>query len=335
MSDRSAPLLDVRDLRVDFPIRSTVLRRRIGSTSAVNGVSFSLAAGETLGLVGESGSGKSTTALAVLRLLPVTSGRVLFRGVDLTALSTRQMRARRREIQVVLQNPASALDPRMTVGDILAEPLRIHGIGAAAHHRERAVELLELVGLRPDHAKRYPHEFSGGQQQRIAIARALAVEPSLLILDEPVSALDVSIQAQVINLLADLQERFGMAYLFISHDLGVVRHLCHRVAVMYWGSLVEQGPIERVYDSPEHPYTRALLDAVPIDDPSQRGTRARALPGDAPASSVPPRGCRFQARCPDVEDICRQQTPVLAPRGDGAHLAACHVGEPVSSAAGD
>ena len=320
----SQPLLEVRDLRVDFPIRSTVLRRRIGSTSAVGGVSFSLDAGETLGLVGESGSGKSTTALALLRLIPVTSGQVLFRGADLTALSPRQMRGHRREIQVVLQNPAAALDPRMTVGDILAEPLRIHRIGAPARHHDRAAELLELVGLHPDHARRYPHEFSGGQQQRIAIARALAVEPSLLILDEPVSALDVSIQAQVINLLGDLQKQLGLAYLFIAHDLGVVRYLCHRVAVMYWGSLVEQGSIAEVYDDPAHPYTRALLDAVPIDDPSQRGTRAKALPGDGPASSVPPPGCRFQARCPKVEDVCRRETPALLPLRDETHTAACH-----------
>jgi len=320
-----APLLEVQDLHVEFPIRSTLLRRKIGSTSAVNGVSFTLDAGESLGLVGESGSGKSTTALAVLRLTEATSGRILYRGTDLSELSPRRMRRFRREIQVVLQNPASALDSRMTVGDILAEPLRIHRIGDRSTHRDRVVELLRLVGLREDHVDRYPHQFSGGQQQRIAIARALAVEPSLLILDEPTSALDVSIQAQIINLLSDLQRDLGLAYLFIAHDLGVVRHLSRRVAVMYWGNAVEYGDIEEVYERPAHPYTRALMSAVPIDDPDQRGATLRELRGDTVTSATPPPGCRFQDRCPLVEDVCRTDAPRLLPVATAGHVAACHV----------
>jgi oligopeptide/dipeptide ABC transporter ATP-binding protein len=321
----TTPLLEVRDLRVDFPIRSALLRRRIGSTSAVNGVGFSLGTGETLGLVGESGSGKSTTALALLRLIPITSGQVLFRGVDLTAFSPRQMRGHRREIQVVLQNPAAAMDPRMTVGDILAEPLRIHRIGAPNGHRDRVAELLELVGLHPDHARRYPHEFSGGQQQRIAIARALAIEPSLLILDEPVSALDVSIQAQVINLLDDLQDEFDLTYVFIAHDLGVVHHVSDRIAVMYLGVVVEVGPSDELFLHPVHPYTEALLSAIPAIEGEQEEVRREriVLEGEVPSPVAPPTGCRFHTRCRYATEICSVERPPLLDHG-GGRFAACH-----------
>jgi oligopeptide/dipeptide ABC transporter ATP-binding protein len=322
----TAPLLEVRDLAKHYPVkRGLVLSRTVGTVRAVDGISFSLATGETLALVGESGCGKSTTARLVLRLIEPTAGQVLFEGTDITGLTGAPLRKLRRRMQIVFQDPFASLNPRMTVGDILEEPLKVHGIGDAAARKARVEELLGLVGLAPYHAGRYPHEFSGGQRQRIGIARALAVEPALIVCDEPVSALDVSIQAQVINLLKDLQARLGLSYLFIAHDLAVVKHAADRVAVMYLGKIVEVASKENLFARPMHPYTRTLLSAIPRPDPRRRGQRQ--LPGgDVPSPMNPPPGCRFNTRCPFATDVCRQQDPALRVMEPG-HFAACHHAE--------
>jgi peptide/nickel transport system ATP-binding protein len=322
---RDDEVLRVEDLVVRFPVRSGPLRRVSGHVRAVDGISFSLAAGETLGLVGESGCGKSTTALAVMRLVAPTSGRILFRGTNLAGYTRRQLRDVRREIQIVHQDPRGSFNPRMNVASIVAEPFRIHGARDGRRVRERVSELLEVVGLSPEHAHRYPHEFSGGQLQRIGIARALALDPQVLILDEPVSALDVSIQAQILTLLQRLRDDLGLAYLFISHDLSVIRHICHRVAVMYMGSIVEIGDRDAVYRQPRHPYTQSLLSAVPAPDPSFRDRKRRiVLRGEIPTSLGPPSGCRFRSRCWKAEPVCTDGAPPLVAGPGGSHPCACH-----------
>ena len=318
----NGPLLEVEGLVKHFPVRRGAFGLVSGHVQAVDGVDFHLNAGETLAIVGESGCGKSTVGRLVLRLLEPTGGSVRFEGEDLLALSDADMRARRQRMQVIFQDPYASLNPRMSVGAMLGEPLMLHGLAKTeAARRARVGELLDLVGLRPDHARRYPHEFSGGQRQRLAIARALAVEPRLIVADEPVSALDVSIQAQVINLMRSLQQRFGLAYIFISHDLAVVKHIADRIAVMYLGKIVETATTEELFLKPRHPYTRALLSAVPLPDPTV--TRERALlEGDIPSAMNPPPGCRFHTRCTFAREACRRDEPVLANDGAG-HATAC------------
>lgn len=316
-------LLIVKDLVKYFPVRKGVLSRAAGYVRAVDGVSFSVQRGQTLSLVGESGSGKTTCGRAILRLIEPTSGAVIFDGVDLTSLRGGEMRAMRKRIQIVFQDPYGSLNPRMTVYSTLAEILATHGLAARAQRRDRVVELLELVGLPPESADKYPHEFSGGQRQRIGIARALAVEPDLIVADEPVSALDVSIQAQILNLLEDLQQRLGLAFLFIGHDLSVVRHISDTIAVMYLGRIVEFGPAEEVFRAPVHPYTIALLSAAPTPDPG-RARHRRILRGDVPSPIAPPPGCRFHPRCPDCQESCKSREQVLAEIGPG-HWVACDV----------
>ncbi len=316
------PLLEVVGLAKHYPIRAGLLSRATGAVRAVDGVGFHVHPGETLALVGESGCGKSTTARLALRLIDPTAGTVRFEGADITALHGAPLRALRRRMQIVFQDPYASLNPRMTVGAILEEPLVVHGIGDRPARQARVAELLGLVGLAPYHAARYPHEFSGGQRQRIGIARALAVEPALVVLDEPVSALDVSIQAQVVNLLGDLQARLGLSYLFIAHDLAVVKHVADRVAVMYLGRIVETGPKAQVFADPRHPYTRLLLSAIPRPDPHRRLAR-QAAQGDLPSPANIPAGCRFHTRCPYVIPVCRTEDPALLPISP-AHLSACH-----------
>ena len=319
----TSPLLKIEELCVNFPLRAGLLRRVTGVVHAVADVSFTVAAGESVGLVGESGCGKTTLGRAVLRLVESTSGRIFFAGEDLRALPARELRRRRRKFQMIVQDPVSTLNPRLTVGDSIGEALDIHHLTPdRTARRERIQELLQAVGLAPEHAQRYPHEFSGGQRQRIGIARALAVEPKLIVCDEPVSALDVSIQAQVVNLLTDLQRDRHLAYLFISHDLAVVAHMCQRVLVMYLGKLVETGPTREVCETPRHPYTQALLSAVPVLDPDTQHARI-ILGGDVPSPLRPPSGCPFHPRCPVAEARCRTETPVLRNLGNDRTVA-CH-----------
>jgi oligopeptide transport system ATP-binding protein len=325
-------LLVVDDLRVHFPVRRGLLMREVGAVRAVDGVSFEVSRGKTLGLVGESGCGKSTTGRAILRLVRATGGKVVLDGRDVLSLGAKELRAARREMQMIFQDPYASLNPRMTVFDILAEPLVTHDVvKGKARLTDRVAELMEKTGLSPAYMRRYPHEFSGGQRQRIGIARAIALEPKLVVADEPVSALDVSIQAQIINLMMDLQKSLGLSYIFVAHDLAVVRHISDEVAVMYLGEIVERAPTSRLFDRPRHPYTKALLSAIPVPDPkAERERRRLVLVGDVPSPLSPPPGCRFHTRCPSVMDRCRVQEPELLERAPG-HLVACHL----EDAAGD
>ena len=320
----TAPLLEVRNLTKHFALRKGLFGRTSAYVRAVDDVSFAINAGETLGLVGESGCGKSTTGKTLLKLLQPDSGSILFNGTDITAFDRKRMAAVRRELQIVFQDPYSSINPRTTAGNYVGEPLHIHGLARGREAKARVAELFDHVGLRPEQMRRYPHEFSGGQRQRLAVARALSLNPKLIVADEAVSALDVSIQASVINLLKDLQQEFGLAYLFIAHDIGVVEHVSHRVAVMYLGKLVEIADRHVLFTSPQHPYTQALLSAVPIPNPRVRRERRLLLKGDVPSPINPPPGCRFHTRCPIAEERCRVEEPKLRELGPG-QLTACHL----------
>jgi oligopeptide transport system ATP-binding protein len=320
-------ILSVRDLKVHFPVtRGVIVQKRVATVHAVDGVSFSLKRGETLGLVGESGCGKSTTGLAILRMLEPTAGSIVFEGKDITRLDRGQMRPIRRRMQMVYQDPYGSLNPRMRVRDIIGEPLQVHGLDAdRAAYEAKIAGLLATVGLLPDMAERYPHEFSGGQRQRIGIARALALEPGLIVCDEPVSALDVSIQAQVVNVFMDLQERLGLSYVFVAHDLAVVRHISDRIAVMYLGKIVEIASRDDLYREPLHPYTQALLAAIPVADAAVEARRERVVvSGEVPSALAPPSGCRFHTRCPHATERCRTEEPPLA-TGASGRAVACHL----------
>jgi oligopeptide/dipeptide ABC transporter ATP-binding protein len=327
---KAEEILTVRGVTKHFPLtQGIVFQHEVGQVKAVDGVSFSLRRGETLGLVGESGCGKSTLAKLLMGVERPTAGSVHFEDRDVFGLSRAELRALRRRMQLVMQDPYTSLNPRMTVGDIVGEPFAIHGDPEGGRNT-RVRELLEIVGLEPDHVNRYPHQFSGGQRQRIGIARALALRPEVIICDEPVSALDVSVQAQVMNLLADLQREFGLSYIFIAHDLAVVRHISDRVAVMYLGKIVEIGDEEQIYDHPTHPYTQALLAAVPVPDPTKR-TGQIVLEGDVPSPTNPPSGCRFRTRCWKAEDVCATEEPALEVRTGSDHASACHFASEVLS----
>ncbi len=327
-SNGDAPLLDVRNLVMHFPLtKGIIFQKQVGAVQAVDGISLSVKRGETLGLVGESGCGKSTTGRAILQLYKPTSGEVIFDGKDLTQLGGGDMRKMRRHLQMIFQDPYASLNPRMTVGSIVSEPMQIHDLVPKKDRNQRVQELLQTVGLNPYFANRYPHEFSGGQRQRIGIARALAANPDFIVCDEPVSALDVSIQAQIVNLLEELQDNLGLTYLFIAHDLSVVRHISDRVAVMYLGKIVELADRNDLYEQPLHPYTQALLSAVPIPDPVvEKGRERIILTGDVPSPINPPSGCHFHTRCAYVMDVCRSIDPILADQGN-EHFVACHLYE--------
>ena len=323
-------LVQVRDLKKYFPIRRGVLRRTVGHIKAVDGISFDIYQGETLGLVGESGCGKSTAGRTILQLEVPTAGTVQFADRELTEMSRTDVRKARRHMQMIFQDPYASLNPRMTVGNIISEPLTIHGLGDSAARKERVQELLRVVGLNPYFVNRYPHEFSGGQRQRIGVARALATNPSFIVADEPISALDVSIQAQVVNMLDDLKQELGLTYLFIAHDLSMVRYISDRVAVMYLGRIVELSSRNEVYDHPLHPYTQALLSAIPVPDPDKEAKRQRIiLEGDVPSPANPPSGCRFHPRCAYATDVCREVDPEFRDMGTAAvpHMVACHHAE--------
>ena len=320
-------ILEVHDLVKYYPVTAGVLRRKVGDVKAVDGISFSIEPGETLGLVGESGCGKTTTGRCILQLQEITSGEVVFQGQDLTQMKGEALRRMRRHMQLIFQDPFASLDPRMTAGDIVGEPLKVHDIARGKKYRQQVSELLSMVELSPTVSGRYPHEFSGGQRQRLGIARALAVRPAFIVCDEPVSALDVSIQAQIITLLMRLREEFNLTYLFIAHDLAVVRNISDRVAVMYLGNIMEITSSDRLYDEPQHPYTISLLSAVPIPDPVVDRTRERIiLKGDVPSPMNPPSGCPFHTRCPHAEEICKREVPELKSTGPN-HWAACHLVE--------
>lgn len=325
MTTSGETVLHVEKLVKHFPImRGVIFQKQVGTVHAVDGVDFDIYRGETLGLVGESGCGKSTTGRAILQLHKPTSGKVLFEGVDLAALKAAELRKMRRKMQMIFQDPYASLNPRMTIGEIIGEPLRLHGLANRKESDEQVVELLKLVGLNPAYANRYPHEFSGGQRQRVGVARSLSLKPSLIVCDEPISALDVSIQAQVVNLLESLQQKFNLTYLFIAHDLSMVRHISTRVAVMYLGCIMELAPRDELYDHPLHPYTKALLSAVPIPDPALEKKRKRiTLEGDVPSPVNPPSGCRFRTRCALAARICEEQVPEYREFSSG-HFVACH-----------